>query len=464
MTINRNFFINSVISLVIIAIATGLSLTLFALGINKESIIMVFLLGVLLITVTTRGYTYGIISSLLAVMLFNYFFTDPIYTFVIYSTSDIVLLVFFEITAIVSGSVTSRLRMQKELSLQNEQIAKLLSKLATGFLHVTGKDNILRLAQTNIQEYTSTQADFYFQEEPPRSPLANEFNFTYLLSNQGTLVVTSKQQHLSKAQDLIIRSIAAQVAIALDREYMYNERETIKIAMESEKLRNALLRSVAHDLRTPLTTLSGASQVFIDGYDKFTQEEKKQLATDISEEIIWLSNLVENILNMTKISEARLGLDIRQEVIDDVVGEAVEHMKRLLKNRTFQMQLPNDVITIPVDGKLIVQVIINLLDNAIKHTKEKDEITLSVEVTSTHARFLISDQGVGVDPKISKRLFQSYTTSSRLNTDGKRGSGLGLAICKSIVEAHHGTIGMKKNQPKGSVFWFDLPREKHDGK
>jgi two-component system sensor histidine kinase KdpD len=260
-------------------------------------------------------------------------------------------------------------------------------------------------------------------------------------------------------KEMILKSIATQIGMALDREFIYNEREAIRLTMEGEKLRNALLRSVAHDLRSPLTSLSGASTLLADDNGRLTDSEKKQLATDISEEMLWLTNLVENILNMTRISSSQLVLHKEDEVVDDVVGEAVEHMKRLIKDRDFKVVLPEEVLTVPMDGKLIVQVLVNLLDNAIKHTTFNDSISLLVAKVDNRIRFTVSDTGEGIDEKIKDTLFESFVTSDRDVSDGKRGIGLGLAICKAIVKAHGGVIKAESNQPKGSQFVFDLPRE-----
>lgn len=462
----KSIFFHILISLIIVTISTLIALLMFQFVLTKESVIMVFLLGVIAITIVTKGYVYGIISSLISVMLFNFFFTIPIYTFVIDQSSDLILLVSFQVTAIVSASITTRLRNQREISSANEKTAQLISKLATGFLHVTGKDNIIRLAMQSIKDCTGydSKISIIKTNETYESsaswvqevPLKN-----YVIQNNneviGNIQIFGEGQNVLKQSDLIIKSVATQINIALDREYVYQEREKIQVAMESEKLRNTLLRSVAHDLRSPLTTLSGASTLLADRYETLSNQEKKQLALNISEEMVWLSKLVENILYMTRIADSKLELNKQEEAIDDVVAEAVEHMKRLMINRNFIVTLPEEVIVVMMDGKLIVQALVNLLDNAVKHTKQKDTIELEVKVLDQDICFVVKDTGEGVESKIKDTLFDGFITSSRIQADGKRGIGLGLAICKAIVEAHEGTIWMEKNEPKGSLFSFKLP-------
>jgi two-component system sensor histidine kinase KdpD len=229
--------------------------------------------------------------------------------------------------------------------------------------------------------------------------------------------------------------------------------------MERERLRSTLLRSVAHDLRTPLTALTGASSLLADEYDKLSTEEQKKLAADISEEMIWLANLVENILNMTRIGEGQFVLHKEDEVVDDVVNEALSHMSRILENRHLEVSLPDEVVSLPMDGKLVVQVLVNLLDNAVKHTPPDSGIGLKVCVIENDAIFEVCDNGSGIDADIMDKLFDGFTPQKNKIVDGKRGMGLGLAICKAVVEAHGGKI-RAENQPAGGArFVFTLPME-----
>ena len=271
--------------------------------------------------------------------------------------------------------------------------------------------------------------------------------------------INSSDRIKDRQNNLIIDSIATQLGIALDRDQLHSERENIRIAMEREKLKATLLRSVSHDLRSPLTALSGAGNVLADKYDTLSDQERKQLATDISEEILWLINLVENILSMTKINDSKFELNKKEELIDDVVSEAVSHTKRLIKGRNFKVILPDDMISICIDGKLIVQVIINLIENAINHTSEKSDIILEVEKGEKEIIVSIKDTGEGIPEELVERIFDRFVTTEKSVIDGKKGIGLGLTICRAIVQAHGGSIYYLPNDPQGSIFTFSLPLE-----
>jgi two-component system sensor histidine kinase KdpD len=251
------------------------------------------------------------------------------------------------------------------------------------------------------------------------------------------------------------------MGIALDREVASREREDIRIAMESERMRNNLLRAVAHDLRSPLTALTGASRLLAEKLEELDREEQKRLATDISEEMIWLANLVENILNMTRIRENKFNLSLEDELVDDVVNEALSHVSGILKGRKFTVSLPDEVVLLPMDGKLVAQVLINLLDNAVRHTPADSEISLRVSVNDKDAVFEVRDTGNGIDESVRDTLFDGFVTYDSGVTDGKRGMGLGLAICKAGVEGHGGRI-TAKNTERGASFVFTLPLKGED--
>ncbi|TWH57511.1 histidine kinase [Desulfitobacterium sp. LBE] len=469
MTINRkNREIARSVMKVLVVLTLSLlgSLLIARLGAGRESILMMFLLGVLFVTILTNGYIYGIAASVAGVVLFDFFFTEPRYAFLIYSAVDVMLLLFFLVTAVVSGTITSRLQKQISISHQSELTARLLYKVAEDFLHITGKRNIILRGIKYIYDHTGYASRVildgddqeYFSEQYAQSDMEGlTISIQGVAKQMGSLTLYCGRDELTFQQELVVKTVATQLGAALDREYSYREREEIRVAMERERLRSTLLRSVAHDLRTPLTALTGASSLLTDKFEQLSLEEQKKLAADISEEMIWLANFVENILNMTRIGEGQLFLHKEDEVVDDVVNEATSHMSRILKNRHLEVSLPNEVISLPMDGKLVVQVLVNLLDNAVKHTPLDSCIDLKVGILGNDVVFEVCDNGNGIAEDIMNRLFDGFTTQKNNIIDGKRGMGLGLAICKAIVEAHGGAI-RAENQPAGGArFVFSLP-------
>lgn len=435
-------------------LATGVSVFMSHLGVGNESIIMVFLLGVLCTAVLTSSRGWAIGAALLCALLFNFLFTEPFFSFFVYSTNDVMLLLFFLVTGIVSGTVTSRLQSEMNLASQNERTAKTLYRIASGFLSASGTESVIKKAGALVQEYAGLSCSIHLGQQGS----GKGFEINGGSGTLGWLEVSGGEPN--EQQLLIMQAVCTQLGIALERETLVADREKIRLAMEREQQRGMFLRSVAHDLRSPLTALSGAGNLLVDNYDALSDSERRKLASDISEEIIWLTDLVENILNMTRISEQKIVLHKQDEVIDDVVGEAVKHTERLLRDRHFQVKLPDEVVTAPVDGKLIAQVIINLLENAVRHTPPDSEIALIVEVTDKLV-VSVADTGNGIPAAIRGHLFERFVTQEDRIVDGRRGLGLGLSICKAIVEAHGGKIIVKDRIPKGSIFTFTLPLEEN---
>jgi len=453
--------------MIIITISTIVSLFLGNFGIGKESIIMVFLVGVLVVTISTKGYIYGILASIISVVIFNYFFTVPVHTLITYNPNDVILMGAFLGASLISGTMTKRFQKQLSISKQNEHTARLLYKVTESFLNITGEKNIIlqginyifqntqynsRVILESGEIYTDENREFIVDSKD-----ILEITIQGLSRKIGVMQVIYSKENLTLEHELLIKTVATQMGLSLDREFIYNERENIRIAMEREKMRSNLLRAISHDLRTPLTGIVGASGVVIENLEQLDKTNIGKLVGDINEEALWLNNLVENILNMTRIAEGKLILEKNYEVVDDIVYEAISHINNLLKNRNISVSMPDEVVTLFIDGKLIVQVLVNLLDNAVKHTQEDCNIYVRVYTQGDMAVFEVADNGMGIDKNIENTLFDSYITFSRKIIDGKRGMGLGLSICKSIVEAHGGEITAGRSVEGGALFTFKLP-------
>lgn len=469
--INQNKYIHiihTVKLLLIITISTILSLFLRHFGIGKESIIMVFLVGVLVVTVTTKGYIYGILASIISVFIFNFYFTVPLHTLNTYNSNDVILMVAFLVASLISGTMTKMFQKQLLIAKQNEHTARLLYKVTESFLNITGQKNIILQGINNIYQNTQYNSTVSLSETG-ESYMDDSRKFTKdqmdsmeipikgLTKQLGVIRIIYSKKNFTLEHELLIKTVVTQMGLSLDRELMYNERQNIRIAMEKEEMRTNLLRAISHDLRTPLTGIVGASGVILDNLEQLDKSNIGKLISDINEEALWLNNLVENILNMTRIGEGKLLLEKNYEVVDDVICEAIKHISKLAKTRTISVSMPEEVETLLMDGKLIVQVLINLLDNAIKHTPDNCSIFLRVFTRRNYAVFEVADNGKGIDKNIENSLFYSFVTFTSKIIDGKRGMGLGLTICKAIIEAHGGEIFASRAPEGGALFTFTLP-------
>lgn len=241
------------------------------------------------------------------------------------------------------------------------------------------------------------------------------------------------------------------------------QQEKIKAESEKERMRGNLLRAVSHDLRTPLTSIYGASSVIIDNYDFLSREQQIKLLGEIHEDSQWLIRMVENLLSVTRIDDgvARINKDavVLEELIDTVLVKFHKHYPK----QKIQVEIPDDFISIPMDAMLIEQVLINILENAVIHAKNMTELCLSVRIEREQAVFEIADNGCGIPEDRLAKIFSGYLERDNTPTDGSRNNmGIGLSVCSTIIKAHGGEIYAKNRAEGGAVFGFLLELEDED--
>lgn len=236
------------------------------------------------------------------------------------------------------------------------------------------------------------------------------------------------------------------------------EKEKLLMDAEKEKMRANLLRSVSHDLRTPLTGIIGNSSTYIDNYLSLSDEEKLQLVGHIRDDSNWLLNMVENLLSVTRINQQSMRIATSEESVEEVIAEAMQRLHKRLPNAQIQVTIPDDFLLVPMDAMLIEQVIINLLENAIVHSGSKAPVELNVTENKHHVSFSVKDYGIGLPPEKLNTIFDGSCYTPENTSDGHRGMGIGLSICKTIITAHNGSI-IATNHKNGCEFIFTLPKE-----
>ncbi len=454
-------------------VSTLLSIVMNEAGIGKENTLMVFIVGVLAVTTVTRGYIYSTAAALISVIVFNYLFAQPILSLKISNTKDIILMVFFLITSLIASTMTSKLQYQTEISRRNERTARFLYEVAKGFFNVTGNENIILKGINYIKDYAGYDCYVKLNNEEKIYSTEGISDFEEIKKEhimlipikgmsmqRGEVQIVNVDTSLSPEDDMIIKTIVHQMAIVLDREFIYEERQKIKVDMEREQLKSTLLRSISHDIRTPLTGIKGASELILDSYENLDAENIKKLVSDIYDESTWLMKTVQNILDMTRISEGRLTVSKSYEAVDDIVNQTLTLVPRLHESGRLHVSVPDEIVIVPVDGRLFVQVMVNLLDNSYKHAGENAQVYLNVFVEGLSVVFEVSDDGRGIEPAIINNIFDGFVTNHKKNVaDGSLGVGLGLTICREIVKAHGGTITAGNLKTGGAVFKVVLPLE-----
>lgn len=234
------------------------------------------------------------------------------------------------------------------------------------------------------------------------------------------------------------------------------EREKILQEAEKEKMRANLLRAVSHDLRTPLTSIIGASATFLEGEEVLNNAQKRELIQHVQEDGQWLLNMVENLLSITRIHNETTRVTKTMEAVEEVVSEAVTRLKKRLPSASIAVQVPHELIMAPMDPTLIEQVLINLMENAFCHSESNRPIQCVVDTDEQSVRFSIYDFGIGIAEDRLETIFDGYPTHEQESADTRKGMGIGLTICKTIIKAHDGTISAA-NHEEGAVFSFTLP-------
>lgn len=237
------------------------------------------------------------------------------------------------------------------------------------------------------------------------------------------------------------------------------EQERIKAESDREKMRANLLRAISHDLRTPLTSISGNIGVVLDGGDTMTPEQSRELLTDAKNDAEWLRRMVENLLSITRMTDENTAkLEVQDEMLEEVISETVVNFKKRNPDITVSVTVPTTLFFVRMDAMLIEQVLLNLMDNAAVHGKTTTHIEISVTTEKEFAHIFVRDNGCGIDKRIIDHLFDgSLPLGGEHSGDSSRQMGIGLSVCKTIVKAHGGKISAANLQNGGAEFSFTLP-------
>lgn len=239
------------------------------------------------------------------------------------------------------------------------------------------------------------------------------------------------------------------------------QQEKIKAESEKERMRGNLLRAVSHDLRTPLTSIYGATSVIMENYDCLSKEKQLKLLGEIHEDSQWLIRMVENLLSVTRIDDNVTNVNKDFVVLEELMDSVIVKFKKHYPNQKVMVDVPNEFISIPMDPILIQQVLMNIMENAVVHAKGMTELKVSVYLENQRAVFEIEDDGCGIQEERLKRLFTGYVDRDlNVPTDGSRNNmGIGLSVCSTIIKAHGGTIYAKNRPEGGALFAFTLEME-----
>ena len=444
------------ITLAILFLTTVVCFGLSQLGFSEVNIMTVYLLSVLLTSIVTSSWSCYVLSSVGSVLVFNYIFITPYFSFDFYAQGFPVTVFITLVAALIVGTLTDRMKRHSKHSAQAAYRTNLLLETDQLLQKAVTDEEVLQVAKTQVSKLLGQEAAVL-----PSMTAAEikdkQLHPIKVRSRVYGAVVIDGAEPLEAFDNSVMLSILGECALALESRRNEREKEEAKLQAENEKLRATLLRSISHDLRTPLTAISGNASILLSDSESLDLKTRKRIYGDIYDDSAWLYNLVENLLAVTKIEEGRLKLRKQPQLVEEIVSEAIHHLSRKKSEHTITVAHENDLLLAKCDARLIVQVIINLVDNAIKYTPEGSAIGITSRTEDGMAVISVSDNGGGISDSEKKKVFQMFYTGSHSVADSRRSLGLGLSLCKAVVEAHGGRITVSDNLPKGTVFTFTLP-------
>ncbi len=464
-------------------VTTLMLLGLKGLGFRENNLVLANILSVLITSLLTRSYVYSILASILSMLSLSYFFIRPIYSLKVYDKEYILTYIVMLISSLITSTQANKLVRSKNLADQNERQSRLLYRItsqlaktseiveafsvaaefiqnhyecdiAAVILDSMGKNNIM----LSIPKGTGHTSAEHMEINQLNDFLSAHYSIPvkYMGRTVGFFCLPHQLKQMEEEHRFMLDSILIQVTNAAERILLVRDKENARSDADRERFKSNLLRSISHDLRTPLTRISGASEMIS---HKDNMDEINLLANEINEEANWLMRLVENILYLTKIQEGRLVVSMQQEAVEEIIAGAVRRSLKYFPGRNIRINVPEEVLFVPMDGKLIEQVLINLINNAIEHSNTRDEILVKVYPEGELVWFEVADHGSGIREEDIPKIFDTFFISNRTRKDGIRGMGLGLAICKEIVEYHGGNISVMNNEEGGATFRFYLHRD-----
>lgn len=236
--------------------------------------------------------------------------------------------------------------------------------------------------------------------------------------------------------------------------------EAAKAESEKERVRANLLRAISHDLRTPLTTIYSSSTTLLENRNSLTEKQKKKIIKGIKEDSEWLIRMVENLLSITRIDSGQVKIIKTPTVLEELIDSVILKFKKRYPKKEVSIEIPDDIIVIPMDALLIEQVIVNILENAVQHAANMTKLSLCVFTIGNRAIFEIKDNGCGIPPEQLNNIFTGYYMKNEKSADSqKKNAGIGLSVCATIIKAHGGEIKAENAKDGGAVFRFTLDTE-----
>jgi two-component system sensor histidine kinase KdpD len=464
--------------------------------VNIQSLSLIYLAAVL-ISAIRDGLVPALATALLSSLAYNFFFTPPLYTFTVTDPENVVALTFFTLTALLTGGLAGRARIQAEAARHRAAAIGELYGFSRKLAGIAAMDDLLWASAHQIAsmlkvevvlltpkpEGLAVRAGFPPEDRLDEADLAAAqwswdhnraagrgsdtlpgakrlfLPMTTASGKLGVVGITRTQEGalLTSEQRRLLDALIDQIAVAMERVKLAEDVDEARMLSETERLRAALLTSISHDLRTPLATIMGTiSSLRTYGalYDEATRDEMLAAAQEEGER---LNRFVANLLDMTRLDTG--ALELKREPVDlgDLIGTALRRSAPMIGSRRVEVAIEPELPLLKLDFVLMEQVLVNLLDNAAKYSPPKSRIDIRIKRSDSEVTIEIMDEGTGIPEDALERIFDKFFRVKAADRQ-RAGTGLGLAICRGFVEAMGGRV-VAENRPDrpGAIFRITLP-------
>lgn len=496
---------DAVMSVCILGVCSLIGLLFHSLRLSEANIITIYIIGILLISSIASSWIYGVLASISGVLLFNFLYADPTFNFRVYDLQYSITTAVMLIASLIANYVMTLFRRQLDREILEIRRLDILLETSQRLQQARDVADIYDVALTQLYQMlehaiiifplsdgkllqpmvksSENDVDFFSEDfgldnntlEQFISP-GNEEKSTLVRVKNGkkaicfrlvggetifavTCVVVDSDQRLVGFEYNLVLAMLDEIALSLEKYNLYLFNERIAQEAEAERLRTNLLRSISHDLRTPLTSISGTADILLSNADQIEPELRRKLYQNIYSDSEWLINLVENLLFITRIDNGVMSINTEYEVLQEIIHESLSRVAKRTKEHSIYLEVPDEPIIVKIDARLLMQVIINIVDNAIQYTPAGSDIRIKALQRDSQAIVEVADTGGGIDDDDKQKVFEMFYTTNKKSSDSRRGIGLGLPLCQSIVRAHGGTIRIADNVPNGVVVSFALQSE-----
>ena len=489
-----------VASVLVITVATGISWKLFGWS-ELADVVMVLLLGIVIVSMRF-GFGPSLVAAVLAVLSFDFFFVPPYFTFAVTDLRHLLTFAIMFLVAIVISSLTERIRAQADAARERENRTASLYAMSRELAAAASLPVLFEVATRHIADVFDCKVALLMPQskegrgslsdhQPPLEVVfGGDLTFTpgekdrgvadwafrhersaglstdtlpsasalYVPLRAGKAMVgvmglqpRDPRRFTDPTQGQLLETFTGQIASAIERATLAEAAQKARLQIETEQLRNSLLSSVSHDLRTPLAVITGSAATLAD--TELDEPTRAELLATIQEEGHRLNRLVRNLLDMTRLQAGALVVKKEWQAVEEVIGSALTRLEDRLGARPVDTQVPHDLPMAPFDSILLEQVLVNLLENAIKYTPEGSPLEIAARSVPDAIEIAVSDRGPGVAPEDVERVFEKFYRAG----EGRGGVGLGLTICRGIVTAHGGRLWVENRPGGGASFRFTIP-------